>query len=247
MELKGQIKRQRAQSLSGKLCNFGSKGDHYTTKYQSALIPTVMTATTESVQHINYGGLYTITDYISFDGKQYIDTEFKPTNNTKIIVKCKFNVVNKYLFGSRTSATSNDAHAFLPASKSIYAQFGSDQKSVSSVIQTDKVITVAQSQSGTYVNGSLIKSFADMNFMSTYNLYVGACNNGGTVDNRMFIGNIYNFSIYENGIEVKRLLPCVRDSDNKLGMIDIIDGTFYTATVAEVNNTNGIAGEEATI
>lgn len=242
MELRGQIK--RVQSLSGKLCNFGGKGDHYTAKYQSALKVISTCAVSKNIQYINYGGLYTITDYISFDGKSYIDTGFKPTNNTKIIVKCKFSVVNKYLFGSRTSATSDDAHAFLPASKSIYAQFGSDQKAVSAVIQTGEIITVTQSQSGTYVNDSLIKSFADMNFTSAYDLFVGACNNGGTADSRMLVGDIYSFGIYENGTEIKHLLSCIRDSDAKAGMIDIIDGTFYTATVAETNN---IPDEEATI
>lgn len=245
MELRGQIK--RVQSLSGKLCNFGGKGDHYTTKYQSALIPTVMTTVAKSVQYINYDGLYTITDYILFDGNSYIDTKFKPTNNTKIVVKCKFNVVNKYLFGSRTSATSDDAHAFLPAQKSTYAQFGSNQKAAASVTQAGEIITVTQSQSGTYVNDSLVKSYADMNFTSAYDLFVGACNNGGTADSRMLVGDIYSFGIYENGTEIKHLLPCVRDSDNKLGMIDIIGGTFYTATVAETNTTNDIVSEEATI
>jgi hypothetical protein len=52
--------------------------------------------------------------------------------------------------------------------------------------------------------------------------------NGGNIDGRKFIGNIYYFKIYISGILSKEFIPCYRKSDNVVGMYDVINDAFYT-------------------
>ena len=55
------------------------------------------------------GNKYTIVEYIESTGTQYIDTDAKLTQNSKIEMKMNVTQAGKYaIFGSRTSATENN-------------------------------------------------------------------------------------------------------------------------------------------
>ena len=39
---------------------------------------------------------------------------------------------------------------------------------------------------------------------------------------------VYDFKIYESDVLVKHFIPCYRNSDNKVGLYDIVNNVFYT-------------------
>lgn len=43
-----------------------------------------------------------------------------------------------------------------------------------------------------------------------------------------FIGRIYKFILYDNDVEICNLVPCVRNSDKKVGMYDMVENVFYS-------------------
>ena len=41
-------------------------------------------------------------------------------------------------------------------------------------------------------------------------------------------GKMFTFQVYDNGILVRDLVPCVRTSDNEVGAYDIVNDVFYS-------------------
>ena len=51
--------------------------------------------------------------------------------------------------------------------------------------------------------------------------------NGGSVDGRKFSGKIFTFTIYEGDERKRHFIPAKRNSDNAVGMYDLVEHTFY--------------------
>ena len=93
-----------------------------------------------------------------------------------------------------------------------------------------------------YHNNSLIKTFDTQQFTSENNLWIGTLNNNGSTSQGLQ-GKIYSCKIWDNGTLIRNYIPCKRNSDNKIGMYDIVNDTFSSSA----NNYNFIAGSEAII
>ena len=94
---------------------------------------------------------------------------------------------------------------------------------------TPRVITISSSV------------FNDTSLADTYPVYMFANNNAGA-KTQLLLGKIYRFKFWQHGVLVRDMLPCTRDSDNAVGMYDIVNNSFYTSATA----TPLIAGEVAT-
>ena len=170
---------------------------------------------------------YTVTDSLAFNGTQYIVTDFKPTNNTRIEIDFKRTDTSgqKFLFGSR-SADKQFTLGYYSTTVA-YPMFGSTTGSLSdSGATANEIHTASLGQDGYYLDGECKKVFDTMNFTGIYDLYIGAANLNGSVDTRMFIGNIYAVRIYESGELVHELLPAL-SSEGDSGMYDILGMCFY--------------------
>ncbi len=209
--------------LKGKLSNPDPRyieGDHVYKKLAENEYPTV---TNTAVSGIGY----TSADSLSFDGTQYVVTEFKPTNDTKIEIDFMRTAASgqKFLFGSRT--TSARFALMYYASTLAYPMFGSMAESISETdAEADVFHTASLGQDGYYLDGIRKKTFEDMSFNCVYDIYIGTVNLAGSADSRMFIGNIYAVRIYEAGTLVYELLPAV-SADGRAGLYDIIGKQFY--------------------
>lgn len=60
-----------------------------------------------------------------------------------------------------------------------------------------------------------------------------------------FLGKMYSFKVYDDGTLVIDLVPCIRDLDNKPGAYDIVNNVFYTVP-SGYSTDNFIAGNEVT-
>ena len=167
-------------------------------------------------------------DYIESTGTQYIDTEIKPTNLTKVEIAFMQYSQTGYLYGSRTSSSSNDAHAFI-LQYNVFPQFDGQQSSVSSNYnKTEIKYILKNSQDGAYINDDLIKSYTESSFSSDYSMFLFALNQSNSVESRTLKGRIYYCKIFEDGILVRRFVPCYRKSNGEIGMYDLVNNVFYT-------------------
>jgi hypothetical protein len=80
----------------------------------------------------------------------------------------------------------------------------------------------------TYFNGSLIKTFGDETFETSYNIALGTwINQGGGGNGNSAQMNVYRCNIYDNDVLIKQLIPCYRVEDNRVGMYDLINNEFF--------------------
>lgn len=197
---------------------------------------------------------YTQIEYLQSSGTQYIDTGFKPNNNSKIVTTLQFvssSSGNKFCFGARTS---NNVGRF-----SLGYTFGSGGgwffghgAAVTTVnttsSPTDKTSVVIDKNVCTIAGQSATAT--PSTFSTTQNLVLFADNEGGKVGQNGAI-KLYDCSIYDNGTLVRNFVPA-RNSSGTLGLYDTVNGTFYTnagtgtfVAGAEINH-NFIAGTETT-
>lgn len=171
---------------------------------------------------------YTEVGYIESSGTQYINTGICPTNNTKVEVVFSADKNSVFVYGSRTTMGSGDAHGFYVAGQA-YFMFGTHMTNTASAKVTQQVkYTVSISQDGGYLDGALKQSYDTMSFESVLPMYLCAMSNNGNVDGRTFVGKIYSFRVWESGELIQSLVPCKRDSDGAVGMYDTVTGTFLT-------------------
>ena len=175
-------------------------------------------------------------DHLVFDGTQYINLKYKPKNTTKIEIKFNQKSYQKFLFGCRTSNSSSDAFGFCAYENKTYSQFGSFQSEINNIIALNTILTLSLSQDGLFINNEKFKDYSKMNFSSNLQLYLGTRNQNNTIDNRLFIGDIFYVKIYEYNSSIKKyqlskaFFPFYNGI--KYGMYEILGNTFYGVQVS---------------
>ena len=173
---------------------------------------------------------YTFYDYIESTGTQYINTGVIPNNNTSVEISYSTNISGKFVFGSRVAnASSTDKFAlYYSSSTVIYPQYGNNYvtptvPAMNGIIQTDKL-----DKNCFYHNGSLLNTFATQSFQGTYPMFLFGLNEAGRIESRVYIGRIYNCKMWNNGTLIRNMIPSKRNSDNKIGMYDLVNNIFYS-------------------
>lgn len=180
-----------------------------------------------SIEVVDDDRLFNMTGNISFNGNQYIDIDYKPNNNTRIEVDFLRHTTSNqaFVFGCRTGTT--DALGLACGAASSFPLFGTARTSVGNVVSVENKHTVSISQNGYYLDSILIKSYEAMTFETPINLYIGALNQNGTPDNRMFNGDVYGIRIYENNILIHNYIPVVFSGGISSGLLDIVDDQYF--------------------
>lgn len=183
---------------------------------------------------------YTELEYIESTGTQYIDTGFKPNNNTRVVMDAQFLSTpsgNTALFGARTTSTSkNYAMLFIPPNfradyNNVYSQTWAVTATTRRVYDKNKETTI--------IDGTT-KSYTNFSFQADYTLTLAAINAAGTVQWFSSL-RIYTCQIYDNGTLIRDYIPCI-SADDTVGLYDAVNGQFYA------NNGTGIftAGDTVT-
>lgn len=178
---------------------------------------------------------YTQVDYIQSSGTQYIDTLFKPTPNTKIETTFQFvnNTTQQRVFANASYEDNGLVFAFYISGQNNFAwacqndagnwvAFGlqadtnkhiftiDSMNSIVSIDNTQKEITSTRTNNSNQTMllfADRTREFNPRNFAS---------------------GKLYSSKIYDNGIIVRDFIPCYRNSDNEVGLYDLVNNTFYT-------------------
>lgn len=168
---------------------------------------------------------YTLLSFIECTGEQYINTDYIVQEDDVIdmfyIAELQTGT-DKCLFG----AYGDNGHLFTSIySNTAYIRFGSTVSSTISNARTKYVISLKKG-SATIDSSSISPNFESM---PQYPLYLFANNNRDKSVNMYGICRTMGFKISKtSGDIVMNLKPCKRDSDGKVGMLDIVSGKFFT-------------------
>ena len=188
---------------------------------------------------------YTQLEYIqSNGGAHYIDTGFKPNQNTGIIAKFQLlsSTGNQTPIFSRTSRNVASFGVFLDSNSNWTADYGTLRYTNSSI--------GAQTLINLNFNKNVVKfnndsyTFDAQTFQGSSNLTIFGMNTGGTVANNARM-NFYSCEIYDNGTLIRSFIPC-KNPSGTIGLYDIVNSKFYTNVGSGGTFTAGPEVEKST-
>ena len=181
---------------------------------------------------------YTQVDYIESNGTQYIDTGYLlSSNNLKYEGKARITQQGNYtLWG--TVRNNENGWALNPYANTGYGgnlTFWSSFSQVNGLVysntevptNTDFKITGQQNNTSatTTVNG-ITKTATSTVWVYpqtvTYKVF-----SAGDASQKAYM-RLYYLKLYDNNVLVRDFIPCYRNSDNVLGLYDLVNGVFYT-------------------
>ena len=180
---------------------------------------------------------YTQVEYIKNNGHAYIDTNFVPDQDTRIVCDMQLDTDTTYprLWGAGAWDSSNGLNLDYQGGHLNVSWFGNtDWSSINSVstnynrhvYDLDKnVLYVDSTSAGTYTLTSMTAS--DNLAIFTY-INNGRPSSTSDWNKEFFIGKMYSFKVYDNGTLVRDFVPAQRDSDGVAGAYDLVGGQFYT-------------------
>lgn len=178
---------------------------------------------------------YTEVEYIENTSSAYINTGFKPNQDTRITceMQCVTSTNSVLHFGTGgwdkvngmwlTYETGVNGTLHISwLGKTVWSTY-------SSVHGDYNRHTYDWNKNNIYKDGVLVASNTYANYSCPDNLAIfTTILNGTSYETSLkMLGRVYWFKIYDNGTLVRDLVPCVRDSDNIAGAYDLVNDTFY--------------------
>lgn len=175
---------------------------------------------------------YTELEYIQSSGTQYIDTGFKPTGNTRVVVDfLAYNqtTAQQGIFGSRPGASGRFTLFTGHSTASLQVDYNTekslaDQDVEISGLDLTKRVNISMSNK-LVIDGTTVSSTAIKSFTSTYDMYLFANNNIGVVQLPSSL-NLYSCAIYNDNTLVRNFVPC-KNPDGVVGLYDSVNSQFY--------------------
>lgn len=174
---------------------------------------------------------YTELKCLRSTGTQYIDTEFKPNSNARIIVRAKITYfLTTFVFGSRISATNSNFCGLMEKQTANLGYYRLDySKAVNRLIKItdyDNDIHYFEINKGKlFFDNVEYQAKSKAEFQSNYNLVLFGVNTAGTITKSNKI-NIYDCKIYDNDILIRDMIP-VLDKNGVACMYDKVNKKFY--------------------
>lgn len=200
-------------------------------------IPIVQNGTTKKgTANMLNKGEYTQLEYLESTGTQYIDTGYKPTNNTKLEIKFDNTASNGLTYPSPFGATGNgedntsNLFSMGTVTSTNYARtqyFAYDTTNQQTTEGTRYgLFEVTLDKTGATLNGTHIDLPTPSNFQTVFNAYIFASNRNGVLGNN-FAGKIYYCKLYENGTLIRDYIPVIKNTTGEAGLLDKVNGVFY--------------------
>lgn len=168
---------------------------------------------------------YTQVEYIQSSGTQYIDTDFKPDQDTKIIVDAEITseVLYGSIFGSRNSSSSGQFNLWPASSQQWRYDYGTSAYLMVSASSTGRHIFTADGPDVSIDDQS--QAYGQQTFQTNNNLYLLTINLGSSTGEKCR-GKLYSCQIYDNGALIRDFVPC-KNPSGAAGLYDRIGNQFY--------------------
>lgn len=167
---------------------------------------------------------YQEVEYIQSSGTQYIDTGFKPNQDTRVVCDTEFaaSTTAYWLFGSRVGPNDRN-YAFLTYQGGHRSDYNDTPGDVIGGVSGRFIVD--KNKNITYIDEVVKDELSYGAFQSTYNLYIFRSNNGGT-PSASNTAKIYSCQIYDNGALIRDFVPA-KNSDGTVGLYDLVNDAFY--------------------
>lgn len=167
---------------------------------------------------------YTKLDYIESSGTQYINTGFKPNQNTRCVMDIEnLSSAQAAFFGARASQNAASFTYFSLTATTGRSDYGSSKQSMS-FTNTVGRYTVDQNKNVCTANGVTATGTANT-FQLTNNLYLMAVNQADAAIQNAKL-KLYSAKVYDNGTLVRDFIPC-KNASGTLGLWDNVNSVFY--------------------
>lgn len=201
---------------------------------------------------IGGGTTYREVEYIESSGTQYVDTGFKPNQNTRVSLDFEINAgaisTTTSLLGGRTAYQNNDFSFWCFNTSQWLTVYGTELAYIDAGSFTGRH-TLNKNKNVTTIDGKT--STVDFNnFQSPNNLLLFTKKQDGAMESKFAVMKVYACQIYDNGTLVRDYVPSI-DKNGVAGLFDKVSKHFYGnagsgsfAYGAETGNTyisNGVA------
>lgn len=186
---------------------------------------------------------YIRLNYIIATGTQFINTLYKPNQDTKTIMDAQFDNYTSmreapayfYCYGNNLKYGVNDGAT---GNNLIYFNYYTDY--ITWDIPVGSRRTIIADKNKATIDG-ITKTMPYKNFQMDYDLYLFAWNYSGSPV-QMTKGKIWSCKIYENDVEVRDYFPVRMRESGEIGLWDAVENKFY----GSAGTGAFIAGEEIT-
>ena len=168
---------------------------------------------------------YTKLAYIQSDGTQYVDTDFVPNNNTRVVMDVQFLSTpsdTRALFGVRASASSQN-YSLMWTSGKLRSDYNTQYTQTWAVAATTRRV-IDKNKETTTIDGTS-QSYTNAAFQAPRKLVLFGINNNGTVQWLSSV-KLYSCQIFDNGVLIRDYVPCISNTDT-VGLYDTVNGVFY--------------------
>lgn len=173
---------------------------------------------------------YQEVEYIQSSGTQYIDTGFKPNQDTRTVMD--FELTSAYssirgIFGVRDTASGTAPNQFVfwnNAASGFRTDYFGTQQTISGVTVQARN-TVNKNKNVTTIGGETATNTAATG-QCTYRLVLFATNSAGSIGHYSPL-LMYSCQIYDNGALIRDFVPA-KNSDGTVGLYDLVNDTFYS-------------------
>lgn len=170
---------------------------------------------------------YKRLEYIESSGTQYIDTGFKPNQDTRVVMDAQMLATGtQFLFGARGGSSESYNKSFallLNATGKFRSDFNGSNVVFDSVTSTDRW-TIDKNKNLCQIGGVSLTSTAST-FQSSYNAFLFAICEGGAA---AYFAKMRTSGsqIYDNGALIRDFIPC-QTSSGEVGLWDDVNAKFY--------------------
>lgn len=176
-------------------------------------------------------------EYIQSSGAQYVDTLFKPNQNTRVIMDAEY-LGGDVLFCSATTGTSGMFGLQYVGGK-LYFYYGTLSGTTAGAITTGQKQRFEMNQNAVLLDGVVLKTNSAQSFQCTYSLPVFCINVGGSISYFSSL-KLFAFSAYANGLLTRDYIPAML-ANGEVGLYDRVFHAFYR----NAGTGEFIAGPEA--
>ena len=182
---------------------------------------------------------YTELEYIQSSGTQYIDTGFKPNQDTRVVTK--FDMIQtdtawRKLWGSGSGSYNLDFALWNDGTTKLQSYYGT--KTNNAVPITSMSLNVDANKNIWEYSGETI-TFDKNNFTCAYSMYIFNVNKDNSSAYLPGMMKLYFFKIYNNEVLVRDFIPC-KNPSGAIGLYDTVNNQFYQ----NVGSGTFIAGPE---
>lgn len=176
-------------------------------------------------------------EYVESNGAQYVDTDFKPRYNSRVVADISdLANVSGFVFGTRNSASAGQFTAYRANETTFRSDYFATQQSTTLADSTART-TIDKNGNVLTAYGLTITNTAVSSGGCDYPLFLFALNNTGSP--LVFASyKLYSCQIYDNGTLIREYHPATVNGE--VGLWDCCSGVLYTSG----SGTALIAGPE---